>query len=89
MECVAEDALTGLAGDELDALHDAVYDYVLDAGVFSLGVLADQDGVDAVVWGLVSFDGAAGSDVGEEVEGSAEGQVEGNMAFSNWCLKNV
>ena len=43
--------------------------------VFSLGVLSDQNRVDVIVRSLVPGDGAAGSDVGKEVEGSAEGEV--------------
>jgi hypothetical protein len=70
-----EDALGGFLGDELDALHDTVHDYVLDAGVFALGVLSDQHSVHAVVWGLVSLNRLAGTDVGEEVEGSSEGEI--------------
>jgi hypothetical protein len=56
---------------------------VLDTRVFSLGVLTDQDGVDVVVGCLVASDGSAWSDVGEEVEGSTEGQVEGDVALAN------
>jgi hypothetical protein len=43
LEGVPQHALRSLAGDELDALHDAVNDNVLDARVFALGVLSDQD----------------------------------------------
>jgi hypothetical protein len=56
---------------------------MLDARVFSLSVLTDQDGVDVVVGCLVAGDGSAWSDVGEEVEGSAEGQVEGDVTLAN------
>jgi hypothetical protein len=86
LEGISEDTLGGLAGDELDALDDAIDDDVLDAGVFTLGVLSDQDGVDAIVGGLEARDGAAGSQVGEEVEGSSEGEVEGDMALANGGL---
>lgn len=83
LEGEAQDALRGLAGDELDALDDAVDDGVLDARVLALGVLADQDGVDVVVGGLVAGDGAAGPQVGEEVEGAAQGQVERDVALAD------
>lgn len=56
---------------------------MLDARVLSLGVLADQDGVDVVVGGLVPSNGAAGADIGEEVKSAAEGQVERYMAFAD------
>jgi hypothetical protein len=59
---------------------------MFDTRVFSFSVLSDQDGIDVIVWGLIASDRAARSDVGEEVECSSEGEVEGNMAFTNWCL---
>lgn len=83
LEGVTQDALRGLTGDELDALDDAIDDDVLDAGVLALGVLADQDGVDVVVGGLEALDGPAGTDVGEEVEGTAERQVERDVALAD------
>lgn len=59
---------------------------MLDTRVLSLGVLADQDGVNVVVSGLVPSNGAAGADIGEEVKGAAEGQVERDMAFADGGL---
>lgn len=87
LEGEAEDALRGRAGDELDGLDDAVDDDVLDARVLALGVLTDEDGVDVVVGGLVAGNGLAGTDVGEEVEGAAEGQVEGDVALADGGLR--
>lgn len=46
LEGESQHALTSRAGDELDALDDAIDDNVLDARVLALGVLSDQDGVD-------------------------------------------
>ena len=86
LECEAQDSLRRLACDELDALHYAVDDHVLDTRVLALGVLTDQDGVDIVVGGFVAGDRLAGTQVGEEVECSAERQVEGDMAFANGRL---
>lgn len=83
LEGVAEDALRGLAGDELDALHNAVHNDVLDAGVLALGVLTDEHGVDIVVGGLVALDAAARAHVGEEVEGAAERQVERDVTLAD------
>ena len=83
LEGVAEDALRGLAGDELDALDNAVHHDVLNSRVLALGVLADEDGVDIVVGGLVALDAAARAHVGEEVEGAAEGQVERDVALAD------
>jgi hypothetical protein len=83
LEGVSQDALRGLAGDKLDALHDAVNHDVLNARVLSLSVLADEDRVDIVVGCLVTGDRSAGTDVGEEVEGPAEGEVEGDVTLAN------
>jgi hypothetical protein len=84
---VAEDALGSLAGDELDGLDNTVDNDVLDARVFSLGVLTDENGVDTVVGGLVALDGLARTDVGEEVEGTTEGQVERDVALADGGLE--
>ena len=83
LEGVAEHTLTGLAGDELDRLDNAVHNDVLNARVFALGVLTDEDGVDVVVGSLVSLDALAGTHVGEQVEGPSEGQVEGDVTLAN------
>lgn len=60
---------------------------MLNTGIFPLSVLSDQDGVNAIVWGLISSNRAARSDVGKEVECPAESQVERDMAFADWGLK--
>lgn len=86
LEGEAQNALRGLAGDELDALDDAVNNDVLDTRVLALGVLADQDRVDTVVGRLEALDGAAGAHVGEEVECAAEGKVEGDVTLANGRL---
>lgn len=59
---------------------------MLNPGVFSLGVLADQDGVDVVVSSLVPGNRAARTNIGKEVEGTAEGQVEGDVALADGGL---
>jgi hypothetical protein len=87
LEGVTEDALGSLAGDELDGLDNTVDNDVLDARVFSLGVLTDEDSVDTVVGGLVTLDGLARTDVGEEVEGTTESQVERDVTLANGSLK--
>lgn len=86
LESKSKDALRCLAGDELDALDNTINNDVLDARVFTLSVLSDEDGIDAVVWGLEADDGLAGSQVGEKVEGSAEGEVEGDVALADRSL---
>ena len=71
LEGIAEDSLTGVSRDELDALDDAVDNYVLDTGVFTFRIFSDEDRVNVVVWGFVASDRAAGTDVCEEIECSA------------------
>jgi len=87
LEGESEDTLGSLASDELDALDNTVDNNVLNTRVFTLGVLSDQDSVDIVVRGLVASNGAAGSQVSEEVEGSAEGKVERDVALANGSLE--
>ena len=89
LEGVAKDALAGLAGDELDALYNAVDDDVLDAGVFAFRVLSDQDSIDVIVGGLEACYGAAGSQIGEEVESSAESEIEGYVTFADGGLHRL
>jgi hypothetical protein len=89
LEGEAEDALGSLAGDELDALDDTIDNDVLNARVLALGVLTDQDGVDAVVRGLEASDGAARSEVGKEVECTAEGKVKGDVTLANGSSKRA
>lgn len=86
LEGESQNTLTGVLSDELDALNDTVNDDVLNTRILSLGVLTDQDGVDVVVWSLVTGNRAAWADVGKEVEGTAKSKVEGNVTLSNWCL---
>lgn len=89
LEGVSQHALRRLAGDELDALHHTINHDVLNARVFSLSVLSDQHGVDVVVGRLVAGDGSAWAHVGEEVEGSAECQVEGHVALADGCCERA
>lgn len=83
VERVSSDSLGSVVGDQLDGLNDTIDDLVLDTGVLSLGVLSDENGVDVVVGGLETDDGRARSNVGEEVEGSSEGEVEGDVSLSD------
>ena len=86
LEGISQDTLRGFTGDELDALDDTVNNHVLDARVLPLGVFTNEYSVDVVIWSLITFNRLAGSNVGEEVEGSSEGQIERDMAFSNRSL---
>ena len=78
-----QNPLTRLFGNEFNTLHDARNDNMFDPAVLALGVLADEHGVDIRVRRLVALDGAAGTHVGEEREGAAQGQVEGDVAFAD------
>lgn len=83
LESEAQDTLRSLASDELDGLDNAVDHNVLDTTVLSFGVLTDQDSVYVVVWGLVSCDALARSNVCEKVEGSSEGEVERDVTLAD------
>ena len=48
LEREPRDARRGVLGDDLQALDDAGHDLVLEAGVQVLGVLADDDEIDAL-----------------------------------------
>lgn len=89
LERKSENPFAGVLGDQLDALYDTFDDDVLDAGILSLGVLTDQDGVDVVISSLVTGNGAAGTNVGEEVEGTAESEVKGDVTLTDGGLKCV
>lgn len=86
LEGEAEDTLGSLTGDKLDGLDDAINNDVLNAGVFTLGVLTDQDGIDIVVGGLEAGNRAARAQVGEKVECAAESKVKGDVALTNGRL---
>lgn len=85
LESVSQNPLRGLAGDELDGLNDTVNNNVLDAGVFTLGVLTDQNNVNVIVRGLVACNGLAGTEVGEKVECAPEGEVKRDVALADGC----
>lgn len=75
------------AGDDLQRLNNTLNRLVLKARVFTLGVLTDQDSVDVVVGGLVASNGAAGTDVGKEVEGTTESKIKRDVTLSDRSLK--
>lgn len=87
LEGKAQDALRSRTGDQLDTLNNTVDNNVLDTGVFTLGVLTDQDGVDVVVGRLVAGNGSAGTDVGEKVESTAQSQVQRDVTLANRSLR--
>lgn len=49
---------------------------VLDARVFSFGILPDEDGIDIVVRRLIAFDRHARPNICKEIERPTERQVE-------------
>lgn len=53
-ECKLGNALRFSAGDDLERLDDSIDGLVLEAGVFTLCILADDAEVDIVVAGLVA-----------------------------------
>ena len=89
LERKSKHSLTGLSCDKLNTLHNTVYDNMLNTRVFSLGILSDKHCIDIIVGGLISSNRSAGSDIGEEIERSSEGQVERDMTFSNGGLQVI
>ena len=99
VERVASNALRSIPGDQFDGLDDAVdhlyraltwsntsggyANLVLNARVLALRVLPNENSVDVFVRGLEALDRHARTDVREEVEGPAEGQVQGNVTLAN------
>src|SRR5215213_6064628 len=71
------DALSTLAGDDLDRLRRMLADGVLYAGVEVLGVLAVDDDVDALIWRLHPGQAQGRPDVPVEVELLAKRHVYG------------
>jgi len=65
--------LARLLGNQLDTLHYAGDNNVLNPTVLALSIFPYEDGVDAIIGRFVPDDGAAGTDVCEEREGAAEG----------------
>lgn len=86
LEGKAENTFRCFPGNELNALHNAIYHNMLNAGVFALSVLADKDSLDVIVWGLVTGNRPTRTDIGEKVESTSESKVEGNMAFADGGL---
>lgn len=83
-ERVSDDSLGGLFGDQLDRLDHAWDNDVFDTRVLTFCVFSDKHGVDVFVWGLVADDGLTWSDVGEQAEGSSQGQVHRLVALTDW-----
>ena len=89
LEGESQNPLRCRAGNEFDALHDAVNDNVLDARILALGVFTDKNGVNVVVGGFVAGNGFARTDIGKEVKGTTEGEVERDMAFADGSLREI
>lgn len=60
---------------------------MLDAGVLALRVLPDKNGVDVVIRCLEALDRKTRTNVGEEVEGSAKRQVQGNVSLADFMRR--
>ena len=67
--------LTRLFSDQFYTLHHTRDNNMFNPTVLALCVFSNQDCVDVFVGSVVSGDGTTGTDVGEEREGSSEGQV--------------
>jgi hypothetical protein len=82
-ESITSNTLRSLLGDQLDGLNNTINDFVLDTRVFTLSVFTDKDSIDILVRGLVANNGAARTNIGIEVEGTTQSQVERNVTLTN------
>lgn len=82
-EGVLGHAQRGVFGDQFDTLHDARNDGMLNAGIFTFGVLANGDEIDVRVRSLVTFQSFARPDVGEQIELFTQCQIQRLMTLSN------
>lgn len=62
---------------------------MLNTAVFSFGVFSDQNGVDVVIGCFVALDASAGTHVCEQVEGTTEREVEGDVTFADGGRKGT
>lgn len=88
LEGETENPLRSFSGDELDALDNTIDNNVLNARVFTLGVLTNQNSIDVVVRSFVTGDRAAGTQVRKQVESTTESKVKGNMTLANRSLQD-
>jgi hypothetical protein len=59
---------------------------MFNTGILSLCIFPDKHGINIVVGCLEPLDGSAGSDIGKEIESTAQCQVEGNMTLPDCGL---
>ena len=62
---------------------------MLDTRVLSLRVFADKYRIDIIIWSLVPFDREARSNICKQVERSAQSQVQGDVALSDFLSLNT
>lgn len=59
---------------------------MLNAGVLSFSVLTNENRVHVIVWSFEALDGHTWTDVREEVECPAQGQVQRDVALPNCTI---
>src|ERR1700680_1886477 len=79
----ARDARGGLLSDDLDAFYHAWNHFVLDAGVQSLGVLANDDEIDAGIARGNSGKIADGTKVAKKLELPAQLHIDAAESTAN------
>lgn len=62
---------------------------VLNTRVFTFSVFTNEDGINVLIRGLVALDRATRTDIGIQVEGTTEGQVERNVTLTNGSGKRT
>ena len=66
LECISQNLLTGLFGNELDTLYHTRYDNVFNSTVFTFCVFTDEDSVDIGIGGFISLNGTTWTNIGKE-----------------------
>jgi hypothetical protein len=84
VESISCHAFRCIPCNKFDGLHNPINNFVLDTRILSLCILPNEYSVDIVVSSFETRDGKARPDVGEEIECSAEGKIQGNMALSDY-----
>jgi hypothetical protein len=87
LKCISKYFFRCCPRNQFNTLYDTGNNDMFNSAVFTLGILANEDCVDAGIGGFISCDRSTGSNVGEEGKCSSEGKIEGDVTFTNWRSK--
>lgn len=57
---------------------------MLNTGVLSFSILANENGVDVIVWRLEPLDRGTGANISEELESATKSQVQRDVSLANY-----